>query len=269
MMQDRRVINGLIDLDRYPLDEPDSGRYAELVDSLNRDLFTAQYCELPGFIRDDARRQEIVRVDDALPRAHTAHSLRNIYLQRSGDPALPDDHPRNILNPASYRMVGAHLLPEDSVLKRIYHWDPFREFIAAVTGGDALYPSDDPYQPVNVICYGDGDQSAWHFDSDNAFTMTLMLQAPEAGGEFEILPNSRSDEDANESGLSRFLTGDRSGVQTLGRDEGALMMFRGCHSAHRVRAVAGDRMRLMGVMVYEDRPGVIGDPEVNATVYGV
>ena len=47
------------------------------------------------------------------------------------------------------------------------------------------------------------------------------------------------------------------------------MMFRGCHSAHRVTPVRGNRIRMMGVMVYEAAPGVVGDPVVNATVYGV
>ena len=42
----------------------------------------------------------------------------------------------------------------------------------------------------------------------------------------------------------------------------------GCNSLHRVSSVEGDRMRIMGVFVYENEPGVIGDPEVNATIYG-
>ena len=214
-------------------------------------------------------REEAGRVLRVLPRAHAANSLRNIYLERSLSPELPDDHPRNLLNPASYRMVGAHLLPEDSVLKQLYHWPAFRRFVEDVTGSGTLYPSADPYQPVNVLCHGVGDRSAWHFDSDNAFTLTLMLQAPEEGGTFEILPNCRADDDPNLGGLRRLLKGDRTGVVSIGREEGALMMFRGCHSAHRVTPVRGTRIRMMGVMVYESAPGVIGDPVVNATVYGV
>ena len=58
-------------------------------------------------------------------------------------------------------------------------------------------------------------------------------------------------------------------VSSLTREEGALMMFRGCHSAHRITPVRGSRIRMMGDLVYENAPGVIGDPVVNATVYGV
>jgi hypothetical protein len=35
-----------------------------------------------------------------------------------------------------------------------------------------------------------------------------------------------------------------------------------------VSPVVGDRLRIMGVFVYEFAPGVAGDPEVNATIYG-
>ena len=35
-----------------------------------------------------------------------------------------------------------------------------------------------------------------------------------------------------------------------------------------LNAREGDRLRIMGVFVYEDEPGVIGDPEVNETIYG-
>ena len=258
-----------VNLDRYPIHRPGSADCRNLVARLRRQLDSRQYCQLPEFLRHPTRREEVGRVLRVLPQAYAADSLRNIYLERSSSPELPADHPRNLLNPASYRMVGAHLLPEDSALKQLYHWPAFRRFVEGITGSGTLYPSADPYQPVNVLCHGEGDRSAWHFDSDNAFTMTLMLQAPDDGGVFEILPNCRSDDDPNIEGLRRLLRDDRTGVETIDREEGALMMFRGCHSAHRVTPVRGSRIRMMGVMVYESAPGVIGDPVVNATVYGV
>jgi hypothetical protein len=201
--------------------------------------------------------------------ANWASSQRNVYLNRTPSPDLPDDHPENIFAGASYRMIGAHLLPDDLAIKGLYYWPPMQRFIADIVGITELYPSADPYQPVNVICFGEGDQSAWHFDSDNAFTITLMLQSPESGGQFEIAPNTRTDSDPNTEELSRVLLGERSNVVSLERQEGALVIFRGCQSAHRVTPVEGSRLRLMCVMVYELEPGIVGDPVVNETVYGV
>jgi len=68
--------------------------------------------------------------------------------------------------------------------------------------------------------------------------------------------------------MQEVLGGDRSRVKTVSRSAGELTIFRGCNSLHRVSQVTGKTMRLMAVFVYETEPGVVGDPEVNMTVYG-
>ena len=123
-------------------------------------------------------------------------------------------------------------------------------------------------QPVNALCFREGDCSSWHFDSENAFTMTLMLQKPEAGGNFQMSPNTRTDDDQRYDRVRQVLLGETDELVEVARDEGALCIFRGCNSLHRVSPVEGNRLRIMGVFVYENEPGVVGDPEVNETVYG-
>ena len=190
---------------------------------------------LPHFLKTDTRKREVARLLELLPKANPASSHRNVYLERTRTESLPDDHPKNILAKASYRMMGAHILPDDCALKTLYYWDPFRQFVADVTGSEELFVSADPYQPVNVLCHETGDKSAWHFDSTNAFTMTLTLQSPDSGGVFEMAPDIRSDDDPNIEELRDLLLGDRQRVRTYAREEGALMIFRGCNSAHRVQ----------------------------------
>ena len=165
-------------------------------------------------------------------------------------------------------MIAADRFRESSPLKRLYYWPPFIRFIGDVAGA-TLYPSADKLQPVNVICYGSGDQSAWHYDSDNAFTMTLMLQTAESGGEFQLAPNTRDDSGEDDLDYVRDVLGNTSErIQSVSRATGELTVFRGKNSLHRVTQVEGERWRMMAVFVYENRPGVVGDPEVNQTVYG-
>eukprot|EP00752_Nemacystus_decipiens_P015484 g13815.t1 len=261
--------DAVIDLARYPLDAPDDPRRAEIVARCRSDLERQQYCELPGFITEAARARAVADALDALPRGHDNSAERNCYLQRTGDPALPSDHPRNIMLSASTRMLAADLLPPASPLKTLYYWGPLQQAIAEIVGEARLYPNEDPLQPVNTLCYREGDRSAWHFDSVNAFTMTLMLQAPERGGEFQIWPNTRSDDDQSYDQVARVLKGEADDrIRTVAREPGALCIFRGCNSLHRVSPVEGERLRIMGVFVYETEPGVTGDPQVNETVYG-
>lgn len=256
-----------INYERYPLDDPEkmAGIIAECRAALDRD----QYCALSDFLVPEALSETVGEVKSLQPNANPANSLRNCYLHREGDASLPETHPRNIMHPASYRMIPADLLGESSHLKSLYFWEPFQKMVAAIVGEEVLYPSADALQPVNVICYAVGDQSAWHFDSTNAFTMTLMLQPAEAGGEFEMAPNTRaSAEDEDIPYMTEVLTGPSERVVSVGRSAGELTIFRGCNSLHRVSPVEGTQDRLMAVFVYEDAPGIKGDPEVNMTVYG-
>lgn len=256
-----------IDFTRYPLENP--GAMAGIIAQARAHLDRDQYCSLPGFLTDTAIKAEAARVQSLKEQANPANSLRNCYLQRQGDAALPENHPRNIMHPARYRMLAADLLPDTSALKTMYHWAPFQRMVAGIVGEDVLYPNEDPLQPINVICYAKGDQSAWHFDSTNAFTMTLMLQAADKGGEFEMAPNTReSPENEDIPYMTEVLTGPSSRIKSVGRSEGELTIFRGCNSLHRVSPVDGSHDRLMAVFVYENQPGITGDPEVNMTVYG-
>ena len=258
----------VINLDAYPIEDTGSVDFERLTARLRRDLDARQYVVLPDFIRPAARARAVRQIEEVLHLANHNCSDRNCYLHRKPDPSRPEDHPRNVFLSASTWMLAADLLPADSPLKALYYWDNMKAMVARIVGVDRLYDNADPLQPVNALCYKNGDRSAWHFDSVNAFTMTLMLQAPEEGGRFEMIANIRSDEDQNYQRVGRAVLGDRDGVIEVGREEGALCIFRGCNSLHRVSPVEGDRMRIMGVFVYEDEAGVIGDPGVNETVYG-
>jgi hypothetical protein len=261
--------NLAIDLARYPLGGDDEAAVASVIAESRHRLDAQQYCSMAGFIRKDALADMTREVASLLDRAHRAQSWRNCYLQREKDPAFSADHPRNLFNYASYWMIAADLFPESSRLKALYYWEPFQRVIAAIVGEPRLYPNEDAMQPVNVICYGNGDQSAWHYDSTNAFTITLMLQAAEEGGVFELAPNTRSAvDDEDIPYMTEILTGGSARALSVARGPGELTIFRGCNSLHRVSPVKGNQRRMMAVFVYETEPGVTGDPEVNKTVYG-
>ncbi len=259
----------VVDTDTYPINNPGDPRRSALIRDCRNQLESQQYCVLPGFIRPAARAQAVSDAEASLALAHHNSARRNCYLYRQPDPSLPEDHSRNTFFDASTKMIAYDLIPDPSPVKTLYHWQATRQMIAEIVGVDELFDNADPYQPANLLCYQTGDRSSWHFDSENAFTVTLMLQAPERGGAFELVPNTRSETDPNEDYLREVLQGQRQEDHVeVAREEGALCIFRGCNSLHRVSPVEGDTMRIMGVFVYETEPGVIGDPQVNETVYG-
>lgn len=258
----------VINLARYPIGDPDNPERAALVKSLRDYLDTHQYVALPDFILPEARLRAVAEIDAVSHEANHNSSFRNCYLSRVKNPSLPEDHPINIFEDTSNWILAYDQLPDTSPLKTLYHWDAVRDFVAEIVGEDRLYDNEDPYQPVNVLIYNDGDRSSWHFDSVNAFTVTLMLQAPEEGGDFELVPNLREDELDNPDGIRAVLEGKGQPPVPVAREPGALCIFRGCTALHRVAPVKGATQRLMAVMVYEDQPGVVGRPDVNETIFG-
>jgi hypothetical protein len=262
-------IEEIINADSYPIFNSEDPRRRALIEQCRSNLATNQYCSIPKFVNAHAlerMREEAERLQSA---AFHNNSLRNCYLHQQIDPDLPGDHARNRQDRSSVRMLAYDQIPDGSPLKVFYHASCVRELVSKIVNEGELFDNEDPYQPANYVCYQNNDESSWHFDADNSFTMTLMIQAAHEGGDFEMSPNTRSDENQNYEHVIDVLSGRaRETVVPVSREPGELCIFRGCNSLHRVSAVAGDRLRIMGVFVYEFTPGVVGDPKVNATIYG-
>ena len=262
-------IEDLLNLDTYPVDNSGTPGGQALIDRCGADLSGNLYCVIPDFVSPRALALMTEEATGLKAEAFHNHSLRNCYLHQSKDTSLPQDHARNLQDRSSVRMIAYDQLAEASPLKAFYQSEIVRELVAGVVGEGSLYPNVDPYQSANYVYYENGDESSWHFDSDNSFTMTLMIQAAEKGGLFQMSPNTRSISSENYNQVRDVLTGKREDtVVSIGREPGALCIFKGCHSLHRVSPIVGDRLRIMGVFVYEFSPGIGGDSKVNATIYG-
>ena len=269
MTSEQPGIEAVVDTSTYPVNDLSSDEGQTLIARLHRELAEQQYCVLPGFVTPQALSSMAAEAKALQDQTYHNNSLRNCYLHQQRDPELPDSHARNLQDRSSTRMLAYDQISAESPLKTLYHHDGVRELVAGIVGQGPLYDNEDPYQPANYVCYQDGDESSWHFDGDNAFTMTLMIQPAESGGDFEMSPNTRSDDDQNYDHVADVLNGKRNDtVMSVGREPGALCIFKGMTSLHRVTRVEGDTLRIMGVFVYEFSPGVLGDPAVNATVYG-
>lgn len=269
MTQKELEIQDIINVDIYPLTDLNAPARQTLIEQCRAELQNNLYCTLPDFVAAPALKAMAVEAKKLYSVAYHNNSLRNCYLHQQLDPALDGEHARNLQDRSSTRMIAYDQIPETSPLKTFYHHDAVRSLIAEIVGEGELFDNKDPYQPANYVCYQNGDESSWHFDADNSFTMTLMIQPADHGGEFEMSPHTRTDADQNYDLVAEVLRGERNDtVVSVGRKPGALCIFKGCNSLHRVTPVNGDTLRIMGVFVYEFTPGLVGDSEVNATIYG-
>jgi hypothetical protein len=256
----------ILDLDRYPLDRPGSTEWERLVASCQADLASDGMYNLDGCVRQEALEHALTEVRPVFAalsfRQERSH---NIYFAKD-IPGLPADHCALRTAVTTNRTVCADQIPQ-SVPLWIYEWSPLVGFIAATMQKDSLYPMRDDLARVNVMAYRDGEALSWHFDRSE-FTCTLLLQAPEEGGDFVYRTDLRTDEDPNYEGVARLLAGEDPRVKTLGLEAGTLNVFRGKNTAHMVSTVRGELERIIAVFSYFDRPGVVLSREEQLGFYG-
>jgi hypothetical protein len=260
------ALEQLIDRERYPITELEGPAGRALVARCRSQLETAGACVLEDFLLPAAAARARAELEGLLDGAYYCQKDHNPYLAPD-DPALPPDHPRNRPQVSDVGCLADDQIPAGSLLRRLYLWDRLRAFLAVLLDVDRLYPYADPLGSLNLNVFQPGQQLGWHYDNAD-WSITLMLQPAEAGGVYEYRPWTRTAEDENYRTVARILDGEREGVRELAMGVGALVLFRGRRSLHRVTPCRGSRPRLLAVLSYDTQPGVTLSEHNRLLFYG-
>ena len=257
----------LIDRERYPIDEP-GPRRSEVIDEVRAALAADGCAVIPEFLNPAGLA---ALLGEAQARSHLAFypevKEANVYLN-DADPSLGSDHPRNRFMARTNGFVRSDAWDESTHSWRLYHWPALMEFLAECLGKDELHIYDDPVSNMILNVQAPGEEFNWHFDT-NEFTITMLLQAPEVGGEFQYIPDLRSPSDERIDDVNAVLDGDRSQVRMLALEPGDLQFFLGRFALHRVAPNTGeDRKRLLLIMSFSEKPGAVGSVERIRRLYG-
>ncbi len=256
----------ILDLDRYPLDREGSPEWRRLVDTSVAALEADGMFNLEGFLRSGVAEKAVGEIQPVMAeRSHVHKRMHNIYF-KPDLPELAPDHPALRKVETISHTVCADQIPGSTVLA-IYEYEPLLRFLAAAMGKSKLHVMQDPLARTNVMAYRAGEALNWHFDRSE-FTTTLLLQAPERGGDFEYRTDLRSDDNPNYDGVAKLLEGRDPEAKILPLKPGTLNVFRGKNTAHRVTTVQGARERMIAVFSYYEKPGVMFSPEERVGFYG-
>jgi hypothetical protein len=200
------------------------------------------------------------------PLAYFCHQNHNAYLLDS-DPEFPSEHIRNLELVSDKGCVPHDQVPEDSPLRTLYEWSDFREFLANVLE-EPIFPYADTLSSININYFEKGQQLGWHYDNAS-FAVTLMVQAPEQGGEFEYRERVRNKE-AGEQGFfdTEAVVNGSLACKTLAMGDGALVLFRGRNSLHRVAPVTSDQARILVTLNFNTEPGMMLSELARMTFFG-
>ena len=233
-LRDMNRLSTIVDLERYPMDRLESAEGSALVLRVRSALGAVGACDLPGFLRPEAVSAAVA----------SALSVRGEAYRTDQDPR------RRVLRPAARVARGGRSAPGTHPLGQGGHGARSHSgrrpragavrvrrpsaFIGAALQVDPIFRSDDPLGALNLMYYPPGDTLGWHFDNAD-FVVTLLLQAPEAGGAFEFVPMLRGLDDRNDDGVRALLAGERDRIQSMSGEAGTLALFRGHWSPHESR----------------------------------
>jgi len=255
----------LVDLDRYPINEPGPRRDAVIAEA--RAAIDAVGCAvLKGFVRAECLPAIVAECDRTAQYGHRNFNRTNPYFTADRDD-LPASHPLRRFYDRSNAFVPADHFGDDSLLRALYEWPVFAPFIQQALGEARFYRYADPLADVIVNLAEEGGGFPWHFDTNN-YTVTLAIQNAEYGGDFEYSPYLRTPTDENYDGVGRVLDGEPSLIRTLRLEPGDLQIFKGRYSLHRVTPLTGRRTRYVAIFSYVEEPGMVGSPERARQLYG-
>ena len=250
------AIADLIDLDRYPIADLATEPARAIVACERDNLARHGICMLKGFLKPDAVARLAAEATALVPGVHRQDHQDIAYGRyRARLAEFPDDHPVRSTSLFRMGLVGYDQLRESGGIARIYHWDGLTRLVGALTGNAALHRTADPLLSCNISVLGPGDTHGWHVDG-NDFSVTLLLQTPEAGGAFEYAPIASPD-DENFDAVAAIHAGERDHVVRPALEAGMLSVFRGRYSLHHVTPVESNRPRLQVIFSYHVEPGMV------------
>jgi len=239
----------IINLEQHPIQESDYSKSCkDQLDSTGalvmEDFLNSDTVE---FLQNEAR--------EVRPLAYFCHQNHNAYLL-DPDPDFPAEHIRNLEQVSDKGCITHDQVPENSLLRTLYEWPDFRNFLKQVLG-EPVFPYADTLSSININYYEQGQQLGWHFDNAS-FAVTLMLQSPGQGGEFEYREMVRNCE-KNDSAFADTEAVIKGKLQskTLAIGDGSLVLFRGRNSLHRVAPVVSEHARILVTLNFNTEPGIM------------
>lgn len=255
----------LINLERYPIDKPESARFAEVLANVRAGLDREGCAVLKGFLTPMAVEALRAEADGVADQGHKSYSRTNPYFTKD-DPSLPADHPARQFFDRSNAFIPADNFATSGALRTVFDFAGFDPFIKAALRAEKFYRYADPLADVIVNMAEEGNGFPWHFDTNN-FTVTLAIQNADEGGAFEYAPDIRRGAE-NFDEVRDVLNGTSERVRVLHLEPGDLQLFKGRYSLHRVAPLKGVTPRYVAIFSYVEEPDMVATPERCMQLYG-
>ena len=251
-------LRSLIDLDRYPIDQPGTPGYDATVQAARRGLRSAGCAVIKDLVRPEALRSLSREIVERKSATYYSQQTINPYFHTDVNGEFPGHHPVNTFIERSSGFIPGDAWDKGCATDHLFRSPALARFLADCLEITELHCYADPLAGLTANILDPGQQFTWHFDT-NEFAVTVLVDEADEGGLFEFVPNIRSDGDKGFDRIQQVLEGGRHGVITLDLRPGDLQIFRGRYSLHAVtRVPARSQPRHAAVFAHTEQPGVIG-----------
>jgi len=258
----------VINLSAYPIHQPESDLYKDLVRFHQDQLQQNGVTTLPELITKEAIDEAVKEVELKAPISYTMETDHNIYLKKT-DETKPITHISNQRLDTKVAALACDELAEEGPLKVVFRSDSFLKFVQQILNLPSFHRNVDPVGAVFVNIYKDSFSHNWHFD-ESQWSTTILLQEAEKGGDFQYTKPFRNEEDETQTHdiAGKVISGDDDHVKTLEFKPGTLNIFQGRRSLHSVTTCYGPVSRLLGVLHFSPKEGVRNSPGVQELFWG-
>ena len=181
---------------------------------------------------------------------------------------LDDKHPFNTKLTSDKGCVPHDLIPQNSLLRAIYNSTVFKNFVQSLLLVDKIYPYADSLSSINYNYYEKHQQLGWHFDNAS-FAITLMIQSPTLGGNFQYVIDARNvEENTVNVQLIDSILQNKHPPQELRVEEGTLVLFYGKNYLHRVTPVTSNKHRVLATLNYNLEKDIKLSENARLTFFG-
>lgn len=150
-------LGAVVDIEQYPIHDPSTVAYEQLVSKCQEDLARCGSMSLPGFIRKDIISTMAAEVSD-LP-SHHRLEIVNLYGVNAASyikrdftigTELDSDHPLMRKFTQDVHAVANDCIPTDALINQVYKSTKVAQFLSNVLKIDTLYQFGDEFQKYHV-----------------------------------------------------------------------------------------------------------------------
>ena len=250
----------IVNLQKHPIEEINYRKNCKAKLDLKGDLV------MENFLTDESLHHLQSESRDLHHLAYFCHQNHNAYLLEP-EPELSDEHIRNLEQTSDKGCVSHDQIPLNSPVRTLYEWSVFQSFLEAILS-NKIFPYTDNLSSININYFEQGQQLGWHYDNAS-FAVTLMVQAPDNGGEFQYLEHLRNFEKSDQGfAKTEDVVKGRLQCKKLNMNDGALVLFKGRNSLHRVSPVTSNKSRILVTLNYNTEPGIMLSELARMTFFG-